>query len=135
MRGTFSLISDIDSGFYFRVRFGLFFKGGVVLKIRKSLNYLWFILLIFPLLLIGLSVFRTGTLDTSTITNDVISTIAFSPFQNVLLETLEVFSIVPTGYLLLVVNYFSYLMFMLLVQLIVKLFSWLFTLLGGSNAL
>ena len=98
------------------------------MSLKKSISYVWFILISLPLLLILLSVFRTGTIDDTLINNDLISSIAFSPFKDLLINFLDLFGITPSGYLLLVVNYFSYLLLMLAINLIFKIFSFFFTL-------
>lgn len=98
------------------------------MTMKKSINYIFFVLCLFPLLLIALSVFRSGNLDLSVINNETINSIAFTPFSSVIIDMLNVFNVTASGYLLLIVNYFSYLIFILLVYLVFKLVSWLLTL-------
>lgn len=103
------------------------------MSIKKCLSYVYFILLALPLLLLLLAVFRSGDITIVSTEVDLLNTITFTPLYNAVVGALDVFDITLSGFLDLVVRYFSYVVLFLVIHLIISFFTFLLTLFDGRS--
>lgn len=104
-----------------------FIERSFIISVKKSVSICWFVLLILPLAVLLLSVVRDGSFSIDILTSSAVQSMSFAPFYNMLVELLDVFDIVPTGYLQFALYYCSWLLLLLLVNLVFKMFSFFLT--------
>lgn len=98
------------------------------MSIKKSLSYVYFLLLSLPLLMLLLAVFRGGDITIISTNSDLLNTITFTPLYNALISALDIFEITLSGYLDFALRYFSYIVLFLCVRLVICFFTFLLTL-------
>ena len=103
------------------------------MSIKKALSYSYFLLLIFPLALLLFAVFRVGDITILTTNSELINTITFTPVYDVLVDAFNTFDITFSGFMDLVVRYFSYVVLFLIIHLVVSLFTFLLTLFDARS--